>query len=310
VPDDAPPLLYWMYGVQDPGLFQNDLNTDYARINFARPVYVFVFFIASFFVEPILAFKALQILILIISAIFFYKIGRALQDQTTGLVLSLSFIVLAPLFRNFLAYQRGFGMVLMLIFFYYFLLRKHVAAGFFIVLQAFTYPPACLISLVIYGLSFIDFQKKSFLDLNKQKITILLATVFVVALILLGGSLAQNYTLGSLYSYEEMKQMPEFYAGGRGAILPFAGVWRTAVSNSFFFVLPELRIQGFSFDILWAIPLVWRLGALLALTLAFIFVLQKRLFNLPKELWLLLFAGVILFYLAKLFALQLYVPGR
>jgi hypothetical protein len=311
VPDDAPMMLYWMYQFQDSSLFQNDIITEFAVVYYGQPLFTMFYYAFSFFIEPLVAFKLIQIVLLLLFTIYFFKLGCALRDQKAGYTLALVFILFSPLLRNFYAYQRGFGLLFMVMFFYYFELKKYNFSSLLIFLQCLIYPSSCLVSLVVYGLSFIDVKNKLSINFKPKKKLILFMIISLLSVItLLILSVNQTSKLGEWFDYEEIKEMPEFYKGGRNQILPFPNIVSSMISNSFFYILPELRIHNFNFNFLWLNLIALRMGLLLTLALVLLFFLKKDLFNIPKNTYLILFSGIFLYFIAKLLALRLFIPDR
>lgn len=311
IADDATQITFWMHKFKDPGLFKDDIITEMAENSFGRLGFAFPYHLLNFYLDHVTTFKILQIIIIIISSIFFYLIGKKLKNNITGTALAISFIILSPLFRNFYAYPKGFGMLYMIIFYYFFISRKYILSSLFILLQSLTYPPTCLISILIHSFHFIGFKdKRVFLELKNNGFVSLFISSLLCFIILFGQSLSAKEVLGSSYTYNEMKQLPEFYDGGRSAILPINNIFRTIIAKTSVLGVPELVIPDLKYNQLLIFSVIVRIISLIGFLGLSLIILRQKIFKVKKEIWYFLFSGIIMFYAAKFLAFLLYIPER
>jgi len=123
-------------------------------------------------------------------------------------------------------------------------------------------------------------------DRNRKRILIFSGVIVLCFFILSPKYITpRDSALGGGFTLSQMKNMPEFYDGGRRPILPFTSL----------FTLFYKRIND---------PLVSYF------IIIFIIFLRKRIKKLPGSFWYLIIASMLLYRGACLFAYRLYIPER
>jgi len=288
VDDDTCQHIYWMAEFRQRGLFQDDLQTRFAK--FVQPKgFVAIYWLASFLVQPIVFTKIIPFILALICSCFFLRLGRSEQSLFAGFILASLLLVNDAHMDSFAGgLHKAFAFPIFAIFLFYLSRERFVEAGVTTVASAFFYPPGTALLLVVFALSLVRFSGvRPHLSVNKKKVASVGISALLVFLILFAHYLrpARDEALGKIVSRQEMKVMPEFRAGGRVASIPQPGLF------------PEIGKK------------VWD-GFLLASFGIFILLLRKNIVRLPKEAWYFLLAGIILFEVAKIFAAKLYEPDR
>ncbi|MGH7793003.1 MAG: hypothetical protein ACREOB_11880, partial [Thermodesulfobacteriota bacterium] len=91
---DQKQQLFWMYRFQDPELFKNDLLTDFLSSGKLEPPgYSFLYRVASRFIDPLLFSKVIPILLVIISVLYMFRLGKSLGGaEVAGFIAGMLFI--------------------------------------------------------------------------------------------------------------------------------------------------------------------------------------------------------------------------
>ncbi|MGH7807290.1 MAG: hypothetical protein ACRENT_04285, partial [Thermodesulfobacteriota bacterium] len=91
---DQKQQLFWMYRFQDPKLFKNDLLTDLLSSGkLQAPGYVFLYRVGSHFIDPLLFSKVIPILLMIVSVLYMFRLGKSLGGgEVAGFVAGMLFI--------------------------------------------------------------------------------------------------------------------------------------------------------------------------------------------------------------------------
>ena len=288
VDDDTCQHIYWMAEFHQRSLFQDDLQTRFAK--FVQPKgFVAVYWLASFLVQPIIFTRVLPFILAPICAIFLLRVGRSKQSLFAGFLLALLLLINDAHMDSFAGgLHKAFAFPIFAIFLFYLSRERFVEAGMTTVASAFFYPPGTALLLVVFALSLVRFSGiRPHLSINKKKVASVGISGLLVFLILFAHYLrpGRDEVLGKIVSRKEMKEMPEFRPGGRVASIPQPGLF------------PEIGKQ------------VWN-GFLLVSFGIFMLLLRKDIVRLPKEAWYFLLAGIILFEVAKIFAARLYEPNR
>ena len=319
ISDDVRQSIYWMYGFQDSNLFKDDPLTDYAYFFHSQGVGVVAIYyiLIRLLGNPLLVFKLLSLLFVPLSSIFIFKIGKKLKNRMTGILLTVLFLIFLSSMSVTNGFYKNFGVVLFIIFFYFYISKKYVSCFISTVLMSLFYAPITLICLTLLAFSMIDPKNKPFyLISNKKRIYLFLVTIVLCLVILSSTTLLRDKSqFGSLITYKEMKQMPEFYNGGRAPILPISLI-SAFIYPSVPFILPEVFLFGWPFLLnpqsywLFYIYALSRIVILTGFLILLIKTLKTKIFSHRKEIWFLLISGITLFFISKCLLFYAYVPKR
>ncbi|MEW5896868.1 MAG: hypothetical protein AB1668_04200 [Nanoarchaeota archaeon] len=319
IADDARQSIYWMYKFEDPELFKNDPLTDYAQFFNSQEIgFVAVYYLLmKILKDPLLIFKLLSVMGVVLSSIFIFKIGEKIKNERTGFWMTGLFIIFLPFMGTVNGFYKNIGMVLFIIFFYFYISRKFFGSIIMTFMISLFYAPMTLICLTLLSLSMLNFKNKPFyLIQDKKKIYLFILTI-LICLLTVGFTtlLSDKSQFGHLVTLKEMKPMPEFYNGGRAPILP-TSITLAYGQTILPFILPELLLFRWPFllnpgDYLWFYAYaLGRIGIILIFGILLFRKVKTKIFSLPKEVWFLFLSGPILFLIAKIFFFYLYVPKR
>ncbi|MFH1360501.1 MAG: hypothetical protein ABIJ41_05635 [Candidatus Omnitrophota bacterium] len=171
VADDVRVNSYWVPQYQDAELFKDDLLTQAAKYSWPWG-YNFLYYLSSFFFEPVFFGTLLTIFLLTLAAYYIFKIGREIAGNYVGFLSALVFL-LTPTYASRMAggLTRTFAYPFLVMFLYYFIKKDYAKTLLALILQCLFYPMVFLLSILIYLFSFIEipFHKKSF-QLSNPKI--------------------------------------------------------------------------------------------------------------------------------------------
>ena len=319
IADDEQQTIYWMYQFQDSNLFNNDPLTDYASFFHSQGIaFVAIYYILIKMIgDPILIFKILSLLFVAVSAIFIFKIGEALKNKRLGMILTGLFLVFLPVMSVTNGFYKNFASVLFLIFLYFYISKKFIYSLIITSLITLFYAPITLICLTILAISLVDIKNRpTFLIKNKKKIKWFIAFAILCLFIVSSTTLLRDKSqFGSLITAQEMKEMPEFYNGGRAPVLP-TSLSFAYLQNLMPFLLPEMSL--FRWDFLknpldyWVYYLyaLCRMIVIFGASILFFKKFKMKTFLMKKEIWHLFFSGLILYFVAKMLLFYMYVPKR
>jgi hypothetical protein len=263
------------------------------------------YILANKFIDFIILGKIMGVLTFLLSIIFIYRLGKIIKNKRYALILTFLFILQPWLARPFQGgLSRSFAFLLLIVFLYYLIKKDRLKLSFVLLLEALIYPTVFLLSLAIFGLSLIDIKEKKIKIDLKQNYMFFIFAVLSFALILVPLNLV-NYGLDDDITFTEASLSPEFYEGGAypffiGSI-PFTSDIKSIIST-----LTHL----YSFNLINSPIYLNQLFVLFALSVIFIIAYGKRIFNLPKEIYLLPVASLILQTLAILLLFRLHIPSR
>jgi len=296
--------FFFMHKANDHELFQNDLLTAYvenpASTRATQPVMWLFIFLSKFF-DLIMISKILPFIILIFTLLYAYKFGKLLKNKTTGFILGILFSI--HVWTMLLldgATPRSFAFLLLFAFMYYFIKKDYIKSCITLVLSAWIYPLIFVIGVLTYCISFINFRAKK-LELTKEKIIPIILAV-VIGLLLMPSTLWNIENLGETYTLTEIVQMPEYYAKGR---LP---VFRGDIPFYESGIKEIARTFTNSYNL--SMPIIYLATPLLTLFILFLILRRKAALRLPKELWSMVLASILLHILAWIFLIKLYLPSR
>jgi hypothetical protein len=301
--DDANQQIFWMQQWLDPGLFQGDLLSDYARHYVPWGVQG-LYWLASWVVSPLNFSRLLPGALFVFLAACLYRIGGKLGDRTLAWV-TVGVYWLMPFFLDNLAggLARGFAAPLLALFLLCWLRRQPRGLAAVLLLQALFIPYIFLGCAAAVALAWLAgrtgrVNPPPFPSRPAHFLFLALGAGLVV-LMSLSFDLA-GY--GPLVSAGEMAHRPEFTAGGRFPILPVPSLLWELLSP--WEAIAPFKDGG---------PLA---GATVAAVLAVLAVIGacrvdwRALRDRLQPLWWLGVSSVLLYFLARLFLLRLFVPDR
>lgn len=288
--DDVRQTIYPYFRYQDKEVFKNDFIADfyYRKNPWGLNILYFLF---SSYCDPITVTKILPFFLCPLSALYLFKTGQLLKNNTIGFIAGFLFIFLAwsrtasATFGS--GYGADFGRLFFNIFIYHFCKEDYWKMCVIIILQSLFYPPVFLICLLAYISFFLlDLLRNSRID--KQKLIPLIGAFFIGFLILLINYSSNRVVLADL---KEMINMEEFYPGGRTPVF----------FNSIYERLTNYQ-SGLAFDqaltfLFFASLLIW------------VF-LKKNIVSLPRQFWHFILASLILFVIATVKMYKFYGPSR
>jgi hypothetical protein len=301
--DDVRQQIYWMQQWQDPALFVSDFLTGYARQYVPRGVKA-LYWVASWGVPPLYFAKILPGILFICLAVCLFKIGTGLAERRLGWMM-VAVYWLMPFFLDNLAggLARAFAAPLLALFWLGWQEERPGVMGTALLLQALFIPYIFMISAPAVLLAWLlaRFGKDSpppFPASAAHFMILGLGAALVFVMNLQFG--ADGY--GPLIWAREMVHHPEFYAHGRYRILPEPSLLWELVSPWEF--IPPFREWGLVAG-----------GLVCVALLALVAVGAGRrdwrsLWQRLKPAWYLGLASLVLYFLARLFLLQLFVPDR
>ncbi|MEI6133460.1 MAG: hypothetical protein WCP72_00680 [Desulfomonile sp.] len=313
--DDVRQQLFWMERWQDPELFQNDFLANYSEAYVpvgVRTIYRF----ASLWFDPLLFSKILTAILFVVTAALWFVWGRLFGDNLTALIVVLVYF----LFTGFQAQMagglsRGFVFPL-LIAYLYFISRGDIFKGGVVVLvQSFFNPYVFLLCLLTQVL-FVSLEiaprvfPKTFAttepisDLGKfiRRLLVLNIPVIIGVVFTVFNILWYQSNLGHLISSSEMVGKSEYTEFGRYQLYP---------TPSFFYEL--IRPWEFNLSFPYWGPIA---GWIMALAAIGIFVYAGLNYQ-PVVKWkglrgliLIIPVSLLLYVVARLFLVKLFVPRR
>ncbi|MEW6350954.1 MAG: hypothetical protein AB1646_18000 [Thermodesulfobacteriota bacterium] len=150
--DDVRQQIYWMQRWYDPGLFPDDLLTRYAQEYVPWGVQA-VYWVASWFVEPVAFSNILTGILYVISAGFFFGIGLRFRDDLTAVCVALSFFLCAAFLHKMAGgLSRSFVVPLLAAYLYFLSVDKVFAASAVILVASFFNPYVFLLCVATHGL--------------------------------------------------------------------------------------------------------------------------------------------------------------
>lgn len=288
--NDVRQVIYPYLQFREQGLFPGDLITDYCRKWNPWGLTIF-YFIVSLFYDPIQFTKILPFFLCGLSAFYMFRVGKILKGNAAGFLAAFMFIFVAWNRQNFEFFGAGgahdIAIPVFIMFIYYFIKKDLLKTGIVIFFLSIFYPPLLLLSLSIYALSFIPdlFINK---HLPRKKAYIFLAAI-IIALVVVGLKYFSGTT--QMIALKEMKQMEEFYPGGRKPIF-FASVLERLTNDE----------SGLAVDY----PLKWLLAASFFLVL----LLRKKLEKIPVFFSWFLLASFFWYFASSALMYKLYAPAR
>lgn len=301
--DDVKQQVYWMQQWLDPGLFRQDLLTDYARDYVPWGVKA-LYWLASWIMGPIAFSKVLPGLLFVLLGFCLFQIGLRLGDQILAWT-TLAVYWLIPFFMDNLAggLARGFAAPLLALQFLGWLNRRPWLIGLTLLLQALCIPYIFLVGGAAVTLAWLGGRTGSFAPPPFPSRPVHFLFLAVGAVLVTGMNFDyQGAGFGPLVSAADMCQRPEFGPQGRYAILPVASLlWE--------FIRPWEFIAPFRDGD----PLAGVTVCVVVVTLGVIGMFRVEWRGLKDRLrpfWWVGLSSVLLYFLARIFLLKLFIPDR
>lgn len=288
--DDIRQTIYPYLRYTDKDLFKNDIITDFYYGKNPWGLNVF-YFITSFFCCPIITTKILPFFLCSLSVLYLFKLCFFLKGIYSAIIASILFIFVSWSREIFSVFGTGdgadFGILFFIMFLYFFINRKFFKSSLTLILLSLFYPPLFLICFFLYTPYFLIRILKN-KGIKTKHIFLLVLTILIISVILF-----KNYSLKhiSLISLENMKNMEEFYEGGRTPV--FFPSFLKQITN---------YQSGLAIDS--------SLLFLLSLSILIFIVLRKKTLELPKEYWYFIAMSLLFFIISNIFMFKLYGPSR
>ncbi|MFZ5448742.1 MAG: hypothetical protein ACOZFS_08930 [Thermodesulfobacteriota bacterium] len=301
--DDVRQQLYWMRQWQDPALFQGDFLTGYARHYVTWGVKA-LYWLASWWLNPLYFAKVLPGILFVCLAVCLFRTGTCLWDRRLGWI-TVAVYWLMPFFLDNLAggLARAFAAPLLALFWLGWQENRSRVMGAALLLQALFIPYIFLVAapaaLLAWFAARIGKDEPPPFPVNATHFFVLgLGAALVIAMNLQFSG--NGY--GPLVKARDMVNHPEFYVHGRYRILPESSLlWDLIVPWEF---IPPFREWG---------PVA---GGLICAGLLVLVAVGARRVDWPswrqrlKPVFYLGLASLVLYFLARLFLLQLFIPDR
>ncbi len=302
VNDDVRQQIFWMQQWLDPEIFKGDLLVDYAR-HYVPWGVKGLYWLASWVTDPISFSQILPGLLFIVLGLCLYRLGLNLGGRRLGWV-TLAIYWLMPFFMDNLAggLARAFAAPLLAFFWLCWQEERPWGVGAALLLQALFIPYIFMLGALAVGLAWLGGRagKTSSPPFPARLVHFLLLAAGAA----LVGLMNFSYTAGGfgpLVSYAEMVNRPEFYAGGRYALLPIPSIFWELISP-WEWIAPFRDLGPAAIVVCVVLPAatLWGLARVDWRALA------PRL----QPFWYLGLAGLLLYFLARIFFFKLFVPDR
>ena len=264
--------------------------------------YIFIDSITNF----ILISKLVGIFAFILSIIYIYKLGIFIKNKKFGLILTFLFALNPWILRPFSSgLSKAFGFPLLIIFMYYLIKKSSIKLSLALILSALLYPPVFLINVLIFGLSLLNFKLNKLINNIKQNLFVIFFIILSFSFIIIPLQF-YNFGLNERYSFEELVLFPELYEGGSSndnifkKPIPFTTNLKSTIGT-----IIEIFNPGISRPI-YASPLFILFLLSLILTITY----REKILKLPKEIYLIPIASIILQVLAFILLFRLHLPSR
>ena len=300
--DDVREHVFWMFRYIDPALFPHDPIADYFQ-SLAPGGYVFIYwFLARVGFDPLLASKLIPLVLSLIATGYFFGLAwRFFRSRAAAALAAILFCQCLWLNSDLAsATPRAFFYPLFVAFLYYQLCGSILGVLVAVGLEALFFPPVALLSLGVLAWDCLRWHKRSRLTLTRDwRAYLVIATAIGLIFLCLWPYLHRVSAFGSLVSYSEAKQMPEFGPEGRVPFF-FLSWWNYWIGgNGGIHNLPT-RPPWFLAALLW--PVLRRFPEQFPLLKA----VPRGARPVPQVIG----GALSLFALAHLFLFRLYLPNR
>lgn len=310
--------FYWMSKFQDPALFPDDPFGSYSYTDIRLPWgdlpldfyslgYGLLFYAASFLMTPIFFSKILAFVLLPITVWYLLEFGQSARDRGTGVALAAGFMFLNLASPSSISIvtglQRSFACSLIIVFIYYLHRRKYSGAAVVVLLSTLIYAPMFVLAAVTWGLFALRIGWPPRLELSVvQRGLGLLLIATLLSVLIMSPVLFTKFS--HVFTGETPVEVGEQAAGATSeppetTPEPYEHIWdnptyRAGGQSPLFFLFPFVGRGGLVNNGEDAVHLLilFCIGCLIFL------VRGRRAFDLPYEIWCLLWACLITFALA------------
>lgn len=304
IQDDVRQNIIWMAKFQDAELFKDDIHLRYSW--WVTPVGVkSVYYLTSFFADPILVAKVLAFFLCAISALYLFGLGKLLWNSRVGFFLA-SLFVLVAWYKELIFFEDGsagdFFPALLAAFLYYFVKKDYLKTILILIAQTIFHPGASLICLLTYAISFIRCrQSRLCIERGGNKLIYFLIAIIICSSIVAPKHLLGSKEFGKIITLAQMRDMPEFYPERRC----YGGTEPKGRTPVFFFSLYERLTNDRS-----GIGLNNSTLFLGGICLSLLILLRKKALKFPRGIWCFLLSSFLLFVAANVVMLKLFEPSR
>lgn len=308
---DAFQHIWWMRSFQGPGLFEGDLLARYAR-NLQPFGLMGMYWLASFFVDPVWFSKVVPIFLLPLTGWFIFRLARHLSaNDMTGLMTALSFVVTAVYLEHMAGgVSHSFGYPLLAAFFYFFLLKRPTGMALTLGMAVLFFPVVFAVGGLSWLLSLLLTRTKAREDRISLR-ALVLAVLFGAAV--MGGKLAvsSDPLIGRPFDRRAVSSMPEMTSAGRWPVWPVEDIFSATVRNAEggFFLLGALGRSELLSPAGKKVLLDWHIVFLTALALASGWWFSRCRKALSGFFFPVLSASLFWYGLSAATVLKLYAPG-
>ena len=303
IDDDARMHLLGFYALRLPDAFADRFLSDYAH-GYVPTGYRILFGAIAPVLDPLLASKALGAVLLVVTWIFAWRIGRRLGELVgaaagLGLCVHSTFILV----HTFGGLHRGFGYPLLFAFVWAWLERRDVLIAWILFGQALFYPPVFLVCWTASAIRLVAHAREFLVSRRRGLVAFIGASVLSAAVLIVFSRTPDEW--GPLATAAEAAAMGEFRRDvGRFQLLPFVPApVEVALSAERALVGTEsASADGLGLD----------LGASAYLMLAFVALVLPALFVRPWPAWVptLFFSALAVHEIAQRVAFRLGEPDR
>ena len=218
--DDMSEWTSWAYSFQDPDLFHNDIIKTYWMSNFPLG-YKSIFEALSPLADTELVGKLLGLILGAVATVLGYNLGRAVTGKVSGGIVNLVMVPLCQvspfgpisfLNREAGGLPRSFALPIMLLGVTGAFKRDMRTLGLSLIAAALFYPPAFVMLGTYAGLLVMIGVVRS--RRLPNGFSVLLLTGAAGMGIVLASGLSSRAITGPLYTFEQMRRMPEFFGKG------------------------------------------------------------------------------------------------
>lgn len=218
--------LYFIYGFVDKTILTNDLLVQtivqdpyvyLSSIPLIKPLFSITIFLVKLFSLP-LALTMHSIAYQIVTAIFVFKIGKALIDCRSAFTLMVIFLIYTSSMDSFYGGMvRGLGFLITSIL-YYCMIKEYALQTILLIPITFICYPPILPGVVIASFFSVS---RSIIKYKKERFMLFLLVVITIALLFVNFYANQRFikSLGELMPYKRFEL--SFYSFGKGPLLNF-----------------------------------------------------------------------------------------
>lgn len=313
--DDVRQQIYWMQQWNDPELFQDDLLSSYAR-NYVPWGVQAIYYVASPFMNPVQFTKVVAGILYVVTAAFLFGLALQFRDEMAALLVVCVFFFFSNFMRKITGgMSQSFGFPLLAAYLF-FLARENLWASAVVIFLESIFNPyiflLCLVTHAIfltknYGLALLaSFRNRLPMATRAGTIGRLmlvnLPIVAGVALIALKYVYLKPLNFGNMVTWATMANRIEYTDAGRYGFLPGPSLFHEVV-RPWILVFP---VKEFS-------PILgWISGLVIAAIVIFALTRPSKTIDVSgfRVFAYLLPASLILYYLAYMLFMNLFLPRR